>query len=198
MPLAHPAGLVLAAAVLQVQHGIALLRLLVVARRRVDQRVAPRAGHLREVPDLAHLAVRHVLDRVVRRAGFRHLDGARVLAAAEERTAAGVGHLHAVHDQHVVVQARHERLGDDTPHAVRLLHHVDLRPAPEVQPDLRRVGRLQPDLDSSLAVDAGVLRIPDVGGGRPKVSRLLRRAEAARSGQQHQRQSKSCHRSLLW
>ena len=70
MALPDPAGLVLAAAVLQVEHRIPLRPLLVVTGRRVDQRVAPRAGHLRVVPDLADLSVRHVLDRVVGRAGL--------------------------------------------------------------------------------------------------------------------------------
>ena len=71
------------------------------------------------------------------------------------------------------MQAGHERLGDDAPDAVRLLHHVDLRPAPEVQPDLRGIGRLEPDFNPPLAVDARILRVPHVGGGRPEVRRFL-------------------------
>ena len=178
--LADPAGLVLAAAVLQVEHRVARLRLLVVVRREVDERVAPGAGHLRVVPDLAHLAVRHVLDVVVVDARLGDLDGARVLAAAEERVAALVVHLDAVDDQRVVVQAGRERRRRDRPDAVRLLHHVHLRPAPEVQADLRGLGSLEADLHSPGAVDARILGSPDVGRRGLEVDRLLGGADACR------------------
>ena len=172
-PLPDPPGLVFAAAVLQVEHRVTRLRLLVVVRREVDERVTPGAGHLRVVPDLAHLAVGHGPDRVVVRAGLRHFHGARVLAAAKERVTAGVAHLRAVDDQRVVVQAGHEGRRGDRPEAVRLLHHVHLRSAPEVEAEFRRVGSLDPDLDSAGTVDPRVLCSPDVGRGGTKVSRVL-------------------------
>ena len=75
------------------------------------------------------------------------------------------------------MQPGHERLSDGTPDAVRLLHHVDFRPAPEVQPDFRSVGGLEADLDAPLAVDTRILRVPDVGGGRPEVGGFLRGRE---------------------
>ena len=187
-PLPDPAGLVLAAAVLQVEHGIARPGLRVVAGGQVDQRVPPRPGRLRRVPDLADLSVRHVLDRVVVGARLRHLDGARVLAPAEERMAARVGELRAVDDHRVVVQAGNERRRDHRPEPVRLLLHVDLRPAPEVHPGLGGIGRLDADLDPAGAVHAGILGAPHVGLGRLELTGLLRRTDR-RHRQQRQRES---------
>ena len=92
VPLPGPPGLVLAAAVLQVEHRVPLLRVGVVARRRVHHDVPRLAGHLGLVPPRADLAVRHVLGVVEVHALLGDLDPARRLAGAEEGVAAGVVH----------------------------------------------------------------------------------------------------------
>ena len=64
VPLAAPAGFILAAAVLQIQHRIALGRVLVIIRRRVNEAAENGIGVLGIVEGLPQLAMRHVLDGV--------------------------------------------------------------------------------------------------------------------------------------
>src|SRR4029453_6717082 len=88
--LPDPAGFIFSATVLQVEHRVTLLRLRIVVRRKVDERMAPRAGDLRVVPDVAHLAVGHVLNGVVSRTRLGDFNHAGVAGAAKEGFAAGI------------------------------------------------------------------------------------------------------------
>ena len=73
----------------------------------------------------------------------------------------------------------------DRPEAVRLLRHVRLRPAPEVHPDFRGLGGLDPDLHPAGAVDTRILRSPDVGLGGLEVRRLLSGTDTRRETSAH-------------
>ena len=84
--LAAPARFILARAVLQIEHRIALARVLVVIRRRVNESVPVRVARLREVMNLAELAVRHVLERVEVRVLRRNFDRAAPAARAVKDT----------------------------------------------------------------------------------------------------------------
>ena len=124
MALPDPAGFVLAAAVLQVEDGVALLLIGVVAGRRVHHDVARLPRHLGLVPARADLAVGHVLGVVEIHALLGDLDPARRLAGAEEGVAAGVVDLDAVHDERVVVEAGDDRRRGHRPDAVVAAFHV--------------------------------------------------------------------------
>ena len=132
----------------------------------------------------------HGSNGVVVGARLRDLDGARVLAPAEEGAAAGVADLRPVDVQVVVVKAGNERRRDDGPEPVSLLHHVQLGPAPEVQPHLRGLGSLDADLDPAGAVDAGIGSTPDVRRRGVEVTRFLSGTDARH---QNERQSKLPH-----
>ena len=67
----------------------------------------------------------------------------------------------------------------------------------KIEPHLRRVGCLQPDLDASAPVDARIPRVPDGGGRRPKVRCILRPRHGRDAEHQHGHRSKSFHPSHL-
>ena len=146
LALPRPPGFVFTAAVLEVEHGVALFRMCVVGRRRVDHRVPPRAGHLRVIPDFAHLPVRNILRQIIRRTRFGDLDRAGPLASAKVGRAPRIAHFGAVHDDHIVVEARRHRGRGKRPESVGLFLHLGLRTAPEIHPDFTGVRRLEADL----------------------------------------------------
>ncbi len=162
--LVRPAGLVLAAAVLEVEDGIARLAIGVVAGRGVDEDAPPVLGRLREVPALADLAVRHVLGQVVVDALLRDLDPAGVLAGAVERLARGVVHLHAVDEHPVVVEPRHHGVRGRGPEAVLALRRGVPLVVEEPEFDLLGVRRLDAEGHAQVGMDPGILRAADVGG----------------------------------
>ena len=104
LALGRPAGLILAAAVLEIQHGIAGRRVLLVVGRRVDEAAPRRVVHLGVVDHLADLPVRHVLERVEVLILGGHFHAAAPAAGAVVVQAAGVRHLRAVHPELVVVE----------------------------------------------------------------------------------------------
>ena len=171
LALRVPALLVLAPAVHEVQDRVPHLRVGVVVGRRVDVGPAPRAGHLRVVPALAHLPVRHVLQGVVRRVGFRHLDAAVVEARAEERAGGGVGHDRAVDRDRVVVEPDDLRRRRHVPEPVGLLGHVEARSEPHAH--LLGVGRVHAEHDPAVGEDAGIRGVRDVERVRLAVGRGL-------------------------
>ena len=116
--LVRPAGLVLAAAMLQVEHRVARVAIGVVARRRVNEDPPLLVRRLREVPALADLAVRHVLRRVEIDTLLRDLDAAGVFAGAVETIAGGVGDLRPVDEHSIVMEPRHLRVRRRSPKTV--------------------------------------------------------------------------------
>ena len=185
MPLLDPSGLVFPASVLQVKHRVARLRRGIVAWRRIHQRVAPVAGHARVVPDLAHLAVRNLLRKVKRHPRFRNLDCARVLAAPIERMAARVAHFRAVHNHRVIVKSRRQWRRGHRPESIRLLLHIQLRSAPQVEPHFRCIGSFHPEFGFGGTVHSRVLRARDVCRGRLKTTRFLSPTQAGRQEHNH-------------
>src|ERR1035441_8023004 len=88
----------------------------------------------------------NLLSRVVCRSRLRILNHACVLAAAIERIAAGVADFHAVDDQCVVAESWREGQRSDGPESVRLLLHIQFRPAPEIELDFRGVRSFHAEL----------------------------------------------------
>jgi hypothetical protein len=125
--LPDPAGLILAAAVLQVEHGIPQAGLSIVVRRRIDQGVSPsfRLPSRNTRPPGRRRGEHPVADS--RSTRFGDFDSACVFASAEVGMASGIAEFRAVDQQSVVMEARHERRGGGGPEAVRLLLHVQLR-----------------------------------------------------------------------
>ena len=179
-PLIRPAGLVLAAPVLEVEDGIARLAIGVVAGRGVDEDAPPDLDRLREVPSLADLAVRHVLRQVVVDALLGHFDPARILARAVERPARGVVHLHAVDPHPVVVEAGDYGVGRrGGPEAILVLGRGVPRVIEEPELDLLRIRGLDAERDAQVVVDPRILGPADVRGrgGALGRSRVLGRCE---------------------
>ena len=160
-PLFRPARLILAAAVLQVQHGIPRLQIVVVIRWRVHERPPPRRHRLRVVAEVAHLSVWRVLHRVIVHPRLWNLDAAELPPHPEERVATRVRHRHAVHPQLVIVEPRHLRRNLHRPHPVGAHRHVVLL-GHDVHLDLLRVRRLQAERRAQIRVHLRVLRVHDV------------------------------------
>src|SRR5688572_7228696 len=116
-----PGSLVLARAVLEVEHGISCGRVLVVIRRRVDERTAPLFAHGRKVRLLAHGAMRDVLGREELHVIGRHVDRTHPTARAEEGPRVRIGDPRTVDDDLIIVKTLDERGCDDRPRTVLLL-----------------------------------------------------------------------------
>jgi len=176
-PLGAPAALVLAGAVLQIQHRVARGSVVVIARRRIDQRPPPGARGSGPVPVRAHGAVRHILRMVVgsRRGILGHLDAAALAAIAKERLAARVVDDQAVDQVPVIVKAGGPRLhgdGPDTPGvALGLARHREgplaqgLHATGEVQLHRASLRGGQAKGRAAIGTDAGPGRAADVGRG---------------------------------
>ena len=161
-PLVRPAALVLAAAVLQVQHRVARVALGVVAGRGVDEDAPPPVGRLRVVPALADLAVWHVLWEIVIHALLGDLDAAGHLAGAVIRLARGVVDLRAVDEHAVVMEPRHLRFRGRGPQAIFALRRGITLAVKEPEDDLLGVGRLDAERHPQVGVDPRILLAPDV------------------------------------
>ena len=106
LALVGPAGFVFAHAVLQVEHRVSLIGVLVILGRSVHEAAAPLVAYLGVVPALVHESVRHILQRVIVDALFGNLDTAHPLTHSEEGLAVGVGCAYAV-DYHLIVVKSH-------------------------------------------------------------------------------------------
>ena len=160
-----PAALVLAHAVLQVQHRI-LLGALLIFGRSIDIAGADRLLDVAPVLALAHLAVRDGRVESVVRGHFRllgNLDAARLLAAAVEGLAVGVVHADAVHQERIVVEAHHQRVRRAGPDPLLILREGIFLVA-DVHLYVRRRRRGNLEGGASLGIHAGILLGGDVGG----------------------------------
>ena len=154
-----PPTLILAHAVLQVEHGVFLLRLRLILGRRVDVATAHPPFHRRIVLAFAHLAVGYVLvvgviGRFLGRLG--NLDAAAHPPATVEAIRTGVGHLHAIHQEEVIMEAHHQRVGGHRPHPLRIFRHGILLPA-NVGHNRLCLGRPQAEHRPSLGVYLWIL-----------------------------------------
>ena len=171
--LPDPTRLILSATMLEIEHRIVHLGLGVIVGRKIDERVPPRSRHLRVVPNLTHLSVGHILNRIVSRTWLRNLHCTRVLASAKKRMTVGIADFRTINDQCVIVQAGNKRSCGDSPESVRLLLHIHFRSTPEIQLYLCGVGSFHTNLHSSSAIDPGIFRSPDIGLGGTKIVGLL-------------------------
>src|SRR5205823_5581194 len=116
--LRHPASLILARAVLQVEHRVPRTRAGVVTGRSVDERPPRRSGGPAVIPEGPHLAMRNVLRVIEIDSLFRDFHTAGGLAVSKVRLARGVVDGHTVDDQPVVVEAGDGWRRGDGPDAV--------------------------------------------------------------------------------
>ncbi len=124
-----PSALVFAHAVLEVEHRIFLVGAFFVFSGSVD--IAAPFGFLYVgvVFAFAHASVGHVFVEGVVGGfflAFRYFYAACHAAAAVECFGSRIHHRHAVHQEEIVVEARHERVGGSTPHAFVVACHVVL------------------------------------------------------------------------
>ena len=111
MALCHPGGLVLAPAMLQVEHGILGFLVLVVGRRCVDESTTALLGAFAPEEHLRHLSVRHILHGVEILVVGGNLDAALPAGGTVEVAGAGVVKRAAVDGQVVIVEALVHRAG---------------------------------------------------------------------------------------
>ena len=103
--LVAPGGFILAPAVLQVQHRIALGLVLVVVGRRVDKGAARGVGALGGEENLLHFAVGNVLEGVEVLIMSRNFDAAFPTSRTVEVQGAGIVEYSPINREMVVVEA---------------------------------------------------------------------------------------------
>ena len=127
-----PATFILAHAVLQVKHGIFLIRCRLIFRRSINIATAHLSFHRRIILALTHLPMGNILvigiiGRVLR--FFRNLYAARHAPATIETIRGRIGHLHSIHQKEIIMEAHHQRVGRHRPHAFGVFLHRILLPA---------------------------------------------------------------------
>ena len=189
--LLRPAVLIFAAAVLQVEHRVFLVRILFVLGRGVDVAVAHRAGHGRVVVHLADLALGNVLQGVEVLVRRGDVDAAAPAGGAVVIEAARIRHGGAVDFKLIVVEAFVLRGGVAGPEAGAVVDHVVLHAA-DVQLDALGIRGLDLGADHALGVDHRVLVVRLVGGGGLEIFLHLR-GQAERREESNQGKSKFLH-----
>ena len=121
--------------------------------------------------------MRHVLGQIVVGACFGDFNRARPFAAAKVGRASGIAEFSAIDDDCVVMKAGRHGLCRKSPIPVGLLLHVGFFAAPEIDPHLRRIGRLEANLDTRVAIDLRVLGVENVGGSWLEITRALSKAK---------------------
>ena len=171
MSLVAPPCFVFARSMLEIQHRVSQLAL-IVSRWRVHENSSQLTRCFREVPFGAHRAVRNILDGKKVRLRGRHFQPADFFHGREKHPASRVVRSKSIHGNLVVVKARQQRLRSDFPEAVLAFHHVisGLAQLHEQLHFLRLVsshseGRAQ------IRMDERILRARNIGG-RWYVNRL--------------------------
>ena len=162
-----PAGLIFSAAVIEVQHGVALVGLLLILGGNIDVAGSPCLGEFRPVSLHADLSVGNILRQIEVYTDFGNLDGAGHHAAAIEQLARRVGHMHAVYVDEIVVETGNLRLAGDLPDAVGILGHgVDMS---EVELHAFSTGGIHLEGYGQVRIDLGILLAKDIGAGRSRL-----------------------------
>ncbi len=165
-PIVLQPVVVVAAAVQQVQHGIAV-RAAVVSRRRVDVHPPLSAQRGRRIPDLADVAVRDGRGVFKRRLGARHEEHAVDAGdALLDQRVLQIDRPHAVDRERVAVEICGQRLGRAFPDALGILDEAErrcrLHPVAahghESSPSASRCGRRPADRSALRAKDAPARR----------------------------------------
>ena len=161
-----PTGLILAHAMLQVEHRIAFLGILlqVVFCRCIDHRVTPFLGGFREVVERANLTRGDtgLWTVVVALGTLRNLDTTRLTVTAEEGLCGGVDEVYAADVHEVIVETRYQRIGHAHPTALAVGLHVVLL-ATDVEHHLAGLGGLDAEIGATLTVDLGEFVAGDGG-----------------------------------
>ena len=117
--LLRPSCLVLAHAMLQVEHGVALLGVLLrlILCGSVNHGVAPFLLFLAVIVDAAHLSGGHSLLRtvVVALGSLGNLDTASLAVAAEEGLGGRVDEVHTANVHEIVVETNHQGISHSSP-----------------------------------------------------------------------------------
>jgi len=194
--LVAPGGFILAPAVLQVEHRIALGRVLVVVGRRVDKRAARGPGALRGEENLLHSAVGHVLEGVEILVMGGDFDAAFPTRGAVEVQGAGVVECSPIDREMIVVKALVQRSCRGAhPGAVLGLGQGGAPASAQAHADALGLGRDDAESGVALGVDLRVLLARLIGGRGLEIVGLrgltgLRQAQRTR---QHQHQHGDCH-----
>ena len=162
-PCSGPGPLALARAVLQIQHGVAPLRLAVVVGRRIDEGPAGLGRDLRMVPQGTDFPVRHVLAGIEVELRVGHFQAAGLLPPTEEGLARRVVDAEPIDDQLVIVKAGTHGRGGHRPHAGSVLLHLEGAVAEPIvvaarsESDLAGVRGFQAEGHAQIVVDLGKL-----------------------------------------
>src|SRR4051812_9858952 len=89
---------------LKIKNRIALIRVLVISRGRINERTARGVGALRIKENLPQLAVRHVLERIKILVMGREFHRAAPALCAEEEQAIGIRNFGAVDLERIIVK----------------------------------------------------------------------------------------------
>src|SRR2546421_10951631 len=161
LALPRPACLILSGAVLQNEYRVAAFRVFLVLGRRVDERAAPLAGGLRQIPLFAHLTVRNVRDGVELDTGLRHFYSTGFPAIAEVRPARRIVDGDAVENEPIIVKSGNHSRDGYTPDPVGSFGHGE-RPFPQSVTTCRldAVGfrGLECEGNAAVRVNSGALR----------------------------------------
>ena len=164
LSLDGPASLIFAAAVVDIEHRIALVGLLLIFSRNVNVAGPPRLGELRPVPLHTDLSVGHVLGQIEVHSHFGNLYRAGHPSGAVEQLARRVSHTHSVDYDGVIVEARNLRVAGHLPDAVGVFgHRIVLA---EVQRYAFSLGSVHLEDHAQVGIYLGVFFARDVGAGR--------------------------------
>ncbi len=175
LALIGPARLIFAAAVLEVQHGIAGRGVLVIGRRRVDEAPPRGFGDLRIIEILADLAVGDILEgiEVLVLGGAFH--AAAPAAGPVEVQAAGVRNGSPVDPDLVVVKAFVLRFGFAAGPDAFLVLGQGVFHGSDVELDLLGLGRGDAGADPPVRGDLGILLSRLIEGRGPPIVGVRRR-----------------------
>ncbi len=160
-----PDPLILAAAMLQIKHGITRFQVGVIAWRRIDVNVTPCIDRLGEVVFGRHMAVRHILEVVPVHARLGDFEAVAHVAIANEGLRAGVQDNRSIHDHPVVVIPRGLRRAGVGPHAVGAFHHIE-RNIDNRDLHLLRVGSGEVEGNPVVGFNSRILNAREVVRGR--------------------------------
>ena len=126
--LLAPAGLILTHTMLQIEHRVALLDVLlgIIASGGIDHGVAPCLLLITEVVYAAHLSMLNTLLRtiVVAFGSFRNLEATSLTVTAEEGLCGRIDEVHTTDIHEIIVEAFHQRISNSHPATFAVRLHV--------------------------------------------------------------------------
>ena len=154
--LLAPAGLILTHTMLQIEHRVALLDVLlgIIASGGIDHGVAPCLLLITEVVDAAHLSVLNTLlwTIVVTFWSFRNLEATSLTVTAEEGLCSRIDEVHTTDIHEIIVEALHQRISNSHPATFAIRLHVVFLVA-DIQHYLLCIRSTQVEIAATLRVD---------------------------------------------